>query len=47
MSMNDYESIGNHWVALYINAKNVTYLIVLEWKFFQTKLDNSLKIKIL
>ena len=25
INLNEYESIGTHWVALYVNAKNVTY----------------------
>ena len=23
--MNEYESIGTHWIALYVNDSNVTY----------------------
>ena len=23
--LDDYESIGTHWIVLYVNAKNVTY----------------------
>ena len=25
INLDDYESIGTHWIALYVNAKNVTY----------------------
>ena len=25
INLDEYESIGTHWIALYINAKNVTY----------------------
>ena len=25
ISLNDYKSIGTHWIALYVNAKTVTY----------------------
>ena len=25
MNLNEYESIGTHWIALYVNAKNVSY----------------------
>ena len=24
-NLDEYESIGTHWIALYVNAKNVTY----------------------
>ena len=25
INLDDYESIGTHWISLYVNAKNVTY----------------------
>ena len=25
MVLNEYESIGTHWIALYVNDNNVTY----------------------
>ena len=25
LSLDEYESIGTHWIALYVNAKNITY----------------------
>ena len=25
INLNDYESIGTHWIALYVNGDNVTY----------------------
>ena len=25
ISLNDYKLIGTHWIALYVNAKTVTY----------------------
>ena len=25
MNLDEYESIGTHWIALYVNAENVTY----------------------
>ena len=25
INLNDYKSIGTHWIALYVNAKTVTY----------------------
>ena len=26
----EYESIGPHWIALYVNAENVTYFVCFE-----------------
>ena len=26
INLDEYESIGTHWIALYVNAKNVTYI---------------------
>ena len=25
INLDEYKSIGTHWIALYMNAKNVTY----------------------
>ena len=25
INLDEYESVGTHWIALYVNAKNVTY----------------------
>ena len=25
INLDEYESIGTHWIALYVNAKHVTY----------------------
>ena len=25
INLDEYESIGTHWISLYVNAKNVTY----------------------
>ena len=25
INLDEYESIGTHWIALYLNAENVTY----------------------
>ena len=25
INLDDYESIGTYWIALYVNGKNVTY----------------------
>ena len=36
-NLDEYESIETHWIALYVNTKNVTTLIVLELNMFQKK----------
>ena len=41
INLDDYESFGAHWTALYVNDNNVTYLIVLRLNIFQKKLKNS------
>ena len=25
INLDEYKSVGSHWIALYVNAKNVTY----------------------
>ena len=25
INLNDYKSVGTHWIALYVNTKTVTY----------------------
>ena len=25
INLDEYESIGTHWIALYVNAENITY----------------------
>ena len=44
VNLDEYESIGTHWVALYANAENVTYFdnfrVKLELYIFQKKLEN-------
>ena len=27
INLDEYESIGTHWIVLYLNAKNVTYFV--------------------
>ena len=44
INLNEYQSIGTHWIALYVNDKNVTYFDsfgVLELNIFQKKLKKS------
>ena len=38
INLDDYHDIGTHWVALYVNNKTITYLILLELNIFQKKL---------
>ena len=44
VNLDEYESIGTHWVALYANAENVTYFdnfrVKSELNIFQKKLEN-------
>ena len=44
INFDDYESVGTHWIALYVNAENI---VPLELNIFQKKLENSLKMKVL
>ena len=37
INLDEYHDIGTHWVALYVNNKTVTYLILLELNIFQKK----------
>ena len=47
INLNEYESIGAHLIVLYVNAKNVISLIILELNIFQKNLENSLEKNIL
>ena len=56
INLDEYELIETHWIVLYVNAKNVTYLdsfgvkdisIKLNTKLNSNNLDNLLEIKIL
>ena len=47
INADEYESMGSHWVAWYVNAENVIYFDNVELNIFQKKLENLLKIKIL
>ena len=38
INLDEYKSIGAHWIALYVNDDNVTYF---ELNIFQKKLKNS------
>ena len=46
INLDEYESIGTHWIVLYVNAKNLTYFDSL-LNISQKRLENSLEIKIL
>ena len=47
VNLEGYESGGMHWIALYVNAKNVTYFDSFGvLNIFQKKSENLLKIKI-
>ena len=38
INIDEYHDIGTHWVALYVNNKTITYLILLELNIFREKL---------
>ena len=46
INLDEYEPTGTHWIALYVNAKNVTYFDSFKLNILQKKLENSLKIEI-
>ena len=41
INLDGYKSIGTHWIVLYTNDNNITYLIALELNVFQNKLKKS------
>ena len=41
IKLDEYKSIGTHWIALYINGNNVKHFDSLELKIFQKKFKNS------
>ena len=41
----EYESIGTHWIALYVNAKNITYLDSFGVEHFQKEIIKSIEHK--
>ena len=42
MNLDKYESIGTHWVALYVNAENIAYFHSFGGSIFQNKLEKSM-----
>ena len=46
-NLDEYKSIGTHWIAFCVNGEYVNTLIVLNLNIFQKKLKNSQEIKIL
>ena len=41
INLDEYESLGIHWIALYLNGDNVTYFYNLELNTCQKKFKNS------
>ena len=41
IKLDEYESIGAHWTALYVDAKNVTYFDSFRVKHIPKKLESS------
>ena len=37
-NLDEYESIGTHWIGLYVNAKNVTYFDGFEFEHIPTEI---------
>ena len=46
INLDEYESIGFHWIALFVNAENVTYFDSFEVEHIPKKLKNLLETKI-
>ena len=45
INFDEYESIGTHWIALYVNAKNVTYFDSFGIKYIQTEIKKFSRYK--
>ena len=41
INLDEFESLGTHWVAFYVNDNNATYFDSVEKNIFQNKLKNS------
>ena len=41
INLDEYESIGTHWIALYVNDNNVTYFDSFGDEHISNKLKNS------
>ena len=46
INLDEYESIGFHWISLYVNTENVTHFDSLGVEHISKKLQNSLETKI-
>ena len=47
INLDEYRSIGTHWIALYVNDNNVTYFDSFGVEHIPKEIKNSLEIKIL
>ena len=45
--LGEYESIGAHWIALYVNAENIIYFDSFGIEHIPKEIRNSLEIKVL
>ena len=45
--LDEYESIGTHWIALYVNAENIIYFDSFGIEHIPKEIRNSLEIKVL
>ena len=41
INLDEYESIGDHWIALYVNVENVTYFDSFGVEHIPKKIKNS------
>ena len=46
ISLDEYKSVGVHWVSLYVNGENVTYFDSFGVENVPKKLKNSYEIKV-
>ena len=47
INLDEFKSIGTHWIVLHVNHNNVIYIDSMTLNIFQKKLENSWKTKIL
>ena len=45
INLDEYESIGTHWIALYVNAENVTYFDSFEVKHIPKEIRKLIRNK--
>ena len=43
INLDEYKSIGTHWVALHLSDENITTMIILQLNIFQKKIHRKQK----